>query len=86
MYRLLRVNLTPPREQQLNLADSQSASPDFKVMGSRLQAQRGRSLVKRLLLIVLLLDRAASEGFLAGQAPLLFLPEASWKSSAQVKD
>ena len=52
---------------------------------SALQVQHGKSVVKRLLLIVLLLDRAASTGNLADQAPLLFLPEATSKSSAQVR-
>ena len=49
-----------------------------------MQVQQGRSLVKRFLLLVLLLDRAAVHGSLHPHAPLLFLPEASSKSSAQV--
>ena len=47
--------------------------------------QQGRALVKRMLLLVLLLDRAAAGHILHQSAPLLFLKDASSKSSAQVR-
>lgn len=48
------------------------------------QVQQGRALVKQVLLLVLLLDRAAPGCLLHPSAPLLFLKDASSKSSAQV--